>query len=107
MIRATEARVGALPPSYRWWLAEFGRDRVGRADIATITPAELADDDVYAPEWVLIGDDSGGGGLFMRRHGRDRTRVHRFDLGAIGEDVEADCELLTDDLIGWLEASRG
>ncbi|MEE1806343.1 hypothetical protein [Streptomyces sp. BE133] len=60
----------------------------------------------YAPDWVLVGDDGGGGGLFMRRHGRDRTRVYRLDLGAIDEDVEADGDPMTDDLLGWLSAGR-
>ncbi|MFF8916214.1 SMI1/KNR4 family protein [Streptomyces sp. NPDC015032] len=220
LIRAAEARVGPLPASYRWWLAEFGRGRTGSADIATVTPAEFADDadavtadwrlsgdrlcfssepdcgdsysfalDLraeagdgeypvvcrdgtdgdeypvaesfagflavrtarssglgdgpnptvarlwrstpgvlldngvlvygphciaernetfevprYAPEWVLVGDDSGGGGLFMRRHGRDRTRVFRLGLGAIGADIEGVGEPVTDDLLGWLRA---
>ncbi|MFI8810146.1 MULTISPECIES: SMI1/KNR4 family protein [unclassified Streptomyces] len=61
----------------------------------------------YAPEWVLVGDDSGGGGLLMRRHGRDRTRVFHLDLGAIGPDIEADGEPVTDDLLGWLRSSAG
>ncbi|GAB3142272.1 hypothetical protein GCM10027290_16380 [Micromonospora sonneratiae] len=57
----------------------------------------------YAPHWVLIGDDSGGSGLFMRRHGRDRTSVHRLDLGAIEEDIAtAAGQRLTGDLLGWL-----
>ncbi|MFI6289093.1 SMI1/KNR4 family protein [Streptomyces sp. NPDC051018] len=220
-IRGAEALVGPLPPSYRWWLAEFGRGRAGRADIASVVPPEFADDAhdaittgwrlsgdrlcfaeepdcgdshffaldrageagegeypvvrrdgadgeeypvaesfagflavesarfrglgdgpnpalarlwrstpgvlldngvlVYgphriqernesfavarhAPHWVLIGDDGTGGGLFMRRHGRDRTRVYRLDPGAIGQDIEARGEPLTDDLFGWLRA---
>ncbi|MFD4857997.1 hypothetical protein [Streptomyces atratus] len=60
----------------------------------------------YAPDWVLVGDDGGGGGLFMRGHGRDRTRVYRLDLGAIDEDVEADGDPMTDDLLGRLSAGR-
>lgn len=36
----------------------------------------------YAPDWVLIGDDSGGSGLFMRRHPCDRTSVYLLDLGS-------------------------
>ena len=56
----------------------------------------------YAPDWVLIGDDSGGSGLFMRRHGRDRTSVFRLDLDAIEPDVERGGERVTDDLIGRL-----
>lgn len=58
----------------------------------------------YAPDWVLVGDDSGGDGFFMRRHGRDRTCVHRLGLGAICADVEAEGEPVTDDLLGWLRA---
>ncbi|MFJ9552278.1 SMI1/KNR4 family protein [Nocardiopsis sp. NPDC101807] len=58
----------------------------------------------YAADWVLVGDDGGGGGLFMRRHGRDRESVYRLGLGALGEDVASEGELLTDDLVGWLEA---
>ncbi|MET9398738.1 SMI1/KNR4 family protein [Kitasatospora sp. NPDC002965] len=220
-LRDAEARIGtALPPSYRWWLAEYGRGRTLGADIATVVPPEYAEDvheavsapwrrsadrlrfagepdggneyhfaldrtgeagagefpvvrrdgldgeeypeaesfagflavhqarsrglgdgpnptvarlwrstpgvlldsgvlvygphgirernetfEVarYAPEWVLIGDDSGGTGLFMRRHGRDRTRVYRLGLGAIDENVETEGELVTDDLLTWLE----
>ncbi|KUF18066.1 SMI1/KNR4 family protein [Streptomyces silvensis] len=58
----------------------------------------------YAPDWVLVGDDSGGRGLFMRHHGRDRTSVYALDLGAVEHDVEANGELLTGDLVGWLAA---
>ncbi|WP_406013558.1 SMI1/KNR4 family protein [Streptomyces sp. NBC_00984] len=221
LIREAEARVGPLPPSYRWWLAAYGHGRAGDADIATVGPAGSADDlyeavtagwrlsgdrlcfavepdcgddyhfalDLageagdgeypvvrrdgtdgcedpvaesfagflavraarsrglrdgpnpavarlwrstpgvlldngvhvygphlieernetfevarYAPHWVLVGDDSGGDGFFMRRHGRDRASVHRLGLGAIREDVEAAGEPVTDDLLGWLRA---
>ncbi|MEU3655483.1 SMI1/KNR4 family protein [Streptomyces sp. NPDC032161] len=221
LIRRAEARVGPLPPSYRWWLARFGHGRAGRAEIATVPPGDCADDVYesitadwrlddtrlcfavepdcgdsycfaldrngeagdgerpvvcrdgtdgeeypvaesfagfltvqealarglrdgpnpavarlwrstpgvlldngvqiygphsfternetfevarYAPHWVLIGDDSGGHGLFMRRHGRDRTRVFRLDLGAIDEHIETNGDLMTDDLLGWLRA---
>jgi len=63
---------------------------------------EVAD---YAPHWVLVGDDSGGGGLFMRRHGRDRASVHLLDLGAIEPDIMgAASEKVTDDLLGWLRS---
>ncbi|MFD1811044.1 SMI1/KNR4 family protein [Rhodococcus gannanensis] len=58
----------------------------------------------YAPGWTLVGDDSGGRGLLMRHHGRDRHSVYVLDLGALGEDVAEDGDLLTDDLIGWLAA---
>ncbi|MBP1161976.1 SMI1/KNR4 family protein [Rhodococcus sp. PvR099] len=56
----------------------------------------------YAPDWVLVGDDSGGRGLFMRHRGRDRRSVYLLDLGAIGGNLAIDGELLTDDLLGWL-----
>ncbi|MFB6818477.1 SMI1/KNR4 family protein [Streptomyces sp. NPDC056347] len=219
LIRAAEARVGPLPPSYRWWLSAYGHGRAGRAEIATIGPADahesltapwrldgdrlcfavepdcgdaysfaldragageagagecpvvlrdgadgeeypvaesfagflavraallrglregpnpsvarlwrstpgvLLDNGVhvygphllqernetfevarYAPGWTLVGDDSGGDGLFMRHHGRDRASVHRLGLGAIGGDVAAAGEPVTDDLTGWLRA---
>ncbi|WP_329071241.1 SMI1/KNR4 family protein [Streptomyces sp. NBC_01429] len=58
----------------------------------------------YAPDWVLIGDDSGGSGLFMRRHPCDRTSVYLLDLGAGEQDIDS-CgvsEKLTDDLLDWL-----
>ncbi|MFF3953056.1 hypothetical protein ACFYY1_07600 [Streptomyces sp. NPDC001890] len=233
LIREAEARVGPLPPSYRWWLAEYGHGRAGDADIATVGPAGSADDmyeavtagwrldgdrlcfavepdcgdgyhfvldrageaevddgaddgdgdggreypvvcrdgtdggeypvaesfagflavraarsrglrdgpnpavarlwrstpgvlldngvhiygphliqernetfevPLYAPGWVLVGDDSGGDGLLMRRHGRDRVSVYRLGLGAVREDVAAEGEPVTDDLLGWLRA---
>ncbi|WP_130797839.1 SMI1/KNR4 family protein [Streptomyces otsuchiensis] len=56
----------------------------------------------YAPGWVLVGDDSGGGGLLMRRHGVDRASVYRLDLGAIGPDAAEDGERVTGDLPGWI-----
>ncbi|MEU4802631.1 SMI1/KNR4 family protein [Actinosynnema sp. NPDC023587] len=55
-----------------------------------------------APHWALVGDDGGGAGFFMRRHGRDRVSVHRLDLGAVVQDVAAAGEFVTDDLIGRL-----
>ncbi|MCX4845831.1 SMI1/KNR4 family protein [Streptomyces sp. NBC_00893] len=238
LVREAETRVGPLPPSYRWWLAEYGHGRAGDADIATVapagsgesgesgrsgaagtsaddpademyeavtagwrrdgerlcfavepdcgdefrfaldrageggeypvvgrdgtdgceypvaesfagflavraalsrglrdgpnpaiarlwrsTPGVLLDNGVhvygphliqernetfevprYAPGWVLVGDDSGGDGLFMRRHGRDRTTLYLLGLGAAGEDIGAAGEPVTDDLLGWLRA---
>ncbi|MEU3597274.1 SMI1/KNR4 family protein [Streptomyces sp. NPDC006798] len=84
-----------------------------------------------APHWVLIGEDGTGGGLFMRRHGRDRTSVHRLALEAVtaaeprpepraeagsgsgtgaleaaAGDVAAIGERLTDDLLGWIRGVR-
>ncbi|MEV0681149.1 SMI1/KNR4 family protein [Actinosynnema sp. NPDC050436] len=56
----------------------------------------------HAPDWVLVGDDSGGSGFFMRRHGRDRESVHLLGLGALDRDVAAVGEHVTDDLLGWL-----
>ncbi|MFX4292567.1 SMI1/KNR4 family protein [Streptomyces bohaiensis] len=58
----------------------------------------------WAPEWVLVGDDSGGTGLFMRRHGPDRTSVHLLGLGAVEPDVAAAGERVTGDLGAWLAA---
>lgn len=63
-----------------------------------------------APHWVLVGEDGEGAGLFMRRHGRDRTSVHRLDLSAFarsrpgegGSRIEAEGELVTTDLLGLL-----
>ncbi|MEU5401890.1 hypothetical protein ABZ348_21625 [Streptomyces sp. NPDC005963] len=56
----------------------------------------------YAPHWVLVGDDSGGSGFLMRRHGRDRTSVYRLGLGALDADPSTSGALVTDDLWGWL-----
>ncbi len=56
----------------------------------------------YAPDWVMVGDDSGGSGFFMRHHGRDRTSVYRLGFGAIDADVAAEGDLVTTDLFGWL-----
>ncbi|MEU1184927.1 hypothetical protein ABZ464_46415 [Streptomyces sp. NPDC005820] len=61
----------------------------------------------YAPDWVLVGDDSGGRGLFMRLHGPDRGSVYGLDLGAVEHDIEGSGELLTGDLIGWLAEGAG
>ncbi|GAA1245919.1 hypothetical protein GCM10009665_40960 [Kitasatospora nipponensis] len=78
----------------------------------------------YQPQWVLIGDDSGGQGLFMRRASPsgsrpedgtgtgsrpgdgDRTSVYRLDLGAGDSDIDRPGvgEWVTDDLLGWLAA---
>lgn len=60
----------------------------------------------YQPDWVLIGDDSGGSGLFMRRGGGDRASVYRLDLGAGDNDIDSPGvgEWATDDLLGWLAA---
>lgn len=215
-IEHAEAVVGPLPPSYRWWLTEYGSARLGGAPVATVfpagddsdaitaawrrsddrlcfhteddgdahsfaldrtgpdgewpvvrrdsidgdeypvaetfagflavqtalrlglrdgpnptiaalwrsTPGLLREDGLlmygphrirernetfevatYAPHWTMVGDDSGGRGLFMRHHGPDRRSVYLLDLGAIGADVAADGELLTDDLLAWLDAA--
>ncbi|MCM2387807.1 SMI1/KNR4 family protein [Streptomyces albipurpureus] len=56
----------------------------------------------YAPPWVLVGDDSGGRGLLMRHHGKDRTSVYRLDLGALDESIATSGERVTGDLLGWL-----
>ncbi|WP_035846488.1 SMI1/KNR4 family protein [Kitasatospora azatica] len=58
----------------------------------------------YQPDWILIGDDSGGNGLFIRRSTADRPSVYRLDLGAGDNDIETPGvgEWLTDDLLSWL-----
>lgn len=69
----------------------------------------------YAPGWVLVGDDSGGRGLLMRATGpgfspttgRDAAEVFALDLGALCDDVPAEGEFVTDDLIGWLTTRSG
>ncbi|MBV6703263.1 SMI1/KNR4 family protein [Kitasatospora aureofaciens] len=60
----------------------------------------------YQPDWVLIGDDSGGRGLFMRRGSSDRESVYSLDLGAGDNDIDSPGvgEWVTDDLLGWLAA---
>ncbi|MER7167962.1 SMI1/KNR4 family protein [Micromonospora sp. NPDC000207] len=73
----------------------YGPHLIGERNATFEVPA-------YAPGWVLVGDDSGGTGLLMRRHGRDRTSVWALDLGAISEDVTEDGEFVTDDLVTWL-----
>ncbi|MFF2622427.1 SMI1/KNR4 family protein [Oerskovia jenensis] len=92
---------GALHPG---GLTVHGPHRFSEANAAHDVPR-------LAPHWVLVGEDGEGAGLFMRRHGRDRTSVHRLDLAAFagshpgegGSRIEADGELVTTDLLGWLE----
>ncbi|MGW0432665.1 hypothetical protein ACWDV4_08980 [Micromonospora sp. NPDC003197] len=53
-----ETVVGPLPPSYRWWLVEYGSGTLGGAGIATIAPPNLrvhADDDLTAPGRLTDG----------------------------------------------------
>ncbi|MFE6870113.1 hypothetical protein ACFVFS_26595 [Kitasatospora sp. NPDC057692] len=57
----------------------------------------------YAPHWALVGEDGGGAGLFMRRHGRDRSSLHRLPPGRLRGDVAHDGELLGADLFDWLD----
>ncbi|MFF7454442.1 SMI1/KNR4 family protein [Kitasatospora sp. NPDC008115] len=59
----------------------------------------------YAPHWALVGEDGGGAGLFMRRHGRDRSSLYRLAPGALGGDVAEQGELLGADLFDWLDES--
>ncbi|WP_445398827.1 SMI1/KNR4 family protein [Streptomyces sp. LE64] len=219
MVRAAEARLGPLPPSYRWWLTEFGGVRLLGTEWATVWPEEAHDayealtapwrregrrlwfahepdcGDAFgfvldqeraggewpvvcregtsgeehplaesfagfltvrtaralglgdgpqpalarlwrstpgvrldggllvygphqfvarnrehqvarrAPHWVLVGEEGPGAGLFMRRHGRDRSSVLRCALDGVAPDVETVGERVTGDLLGWL--SRG
>ncbi|WP_052852170.1 hypothetical protein [Streptomyces avicenniae] len=110
-VRAAEAaglRDGPVPAVARLWRTTPG---LSLPDGLTLHgPHDLPERNAtyevarYAPGWVLVGDDSGGSGLFMRRHGRDRESVHLLGLGAVGPDVARDGALLTGDLIGWLEA---
>ncbi|MEO3976595.1 SMI1/KNR4 family protein [Streptomyces sp. CAU 1734] len=57
-----------------------------------------------APHWTLVGDDGGGVGFFMRRHGRDRSSVYPLGLGAVDGDIAASGEPVTDDLTAWVDA---
>ncbi|MFF3554815.1 hypothetical protein ACWD4V_23940 [Streptomyces tsukubensis] len=59
-----------------------------------------------APHWVLVGDDGRGTGLFMRRHGRDRTTVYRLPADDAANDIGERGDFVTDDLYGWIEAAR-
>ncbi|MER5354291.1 hypothetical protein ABT093_28660 [Kitasatospora sp. NPDC002551] len=57
----------------------------------------------HAPHWVLVGEDGGGAGLFMRRHGRDRSSLYRLAPGLLRGDVADHGELLDADLFDWLD----
>ncbi|MFJ9434151.1 hypothetical protein ACIRQY_31465 [Streptomyces sp. NPDC101490] len=61
----------------------------------------------YAPHWVLVGEEGGGAGLFMRRHGRDRSSLYRLPPGALRDDPEDRGERLAPDLFAWLDRSTG
>ncbi|MFE0426663.1 hypothetical protein, partial [Streptomyces sp. NPDC058953] len=94
-------REGPNPTVARLWRATPGVALPGGATV--YGPRALrARNDAHevaarAPHWVLVGDDGAGRGLFMRRHGRDRTAVHRLgldafrtvdgDIGAVGEHL--------------------
>ncbi|MET8826296.1 SMI1/KNR4 family protein [Streptomyces sp. NPDC004610] len=56
-----------------------------------------------APHWVLVGEDGGGAGLFMRRHGRDRSSLYRLAPGPPPSDVADQGEWLAADLFDWLD----
>lgn len=73
----------------------YGPDSIGERN-------ETHEVRTYAPSWVLIGDDSGGSGLWMRHHGKDRASVYRLGLGAIDESIATSGERVTGDLLGWL-----
>lgn len=108
---------GAAPPNRV--VAELWRQSPGLTldDGTTMyAPDEIAERNttfqvaVYAPGWVLIGDDSGGRGYLMRHGppefnpatGRTGAEVFILDLGALTPDIAAEAEFVTDDLIGWL-----
>jgi hypothetical protein len=59
------------------------------------TTCEVAD---YAPDLILIGDDSGGNGLFMHATA-ESTEVLKIDLGAIGSTEGI---VLATGLIAWV-----
>ncbi len=52
----------------------------------------------YAPQLVLIGDDSGGDGFFLDRQ-TDASRVYQIGLGAIGS---SEGRLVSENLLTWL-----
>ncbi|MFB6888020.1 hypothetical protein ACFCX4_01725 [Kitasatospora sp. NPDC056327] len=60
-----------------------------------------------APHWVLVGEDGGGAGLFMRRHGRDRSSLYRVPAGPLRGDLADGGELLSTDLFTWLDRPTG
>jgi hypothetical protein len=55
---------------------------------------------VYAPGWLMIGDDSGGRGFIIDMSGRDR-RVLIVDHGSM---VPADGYPVGNSLVEWLAA---
>ncbi|MFJ6623188.1 SMI1/KNR4 family protein [Kitasatospora sp. NPDC091335] len=61
----------------------------------------------YAPHWVLVGEEGGGAGLFMRRHGRDRSSLYRLGPGPLRGEVADHGELLGPDLFDWLDRLPG
>ncbi|MFF2020462.1 SMI1/KNR4 family protein [Streptomyces sp. NPDC058171] len=58
MTVAAEARVGPLPPSYRWWLTEVGGTQAPGTDLATVGPDVPGYDpyDLITAPWRLRGD---------------------------------------------------
>ncbi|MFE4973616.1 SMI1/KNR4 family protein [Kitasatospora sp. NPDC056651] len=56
-----------------------------------------------APHWALVGEDGTGAGLFMRRHGRDRSSLYRRTPGSLQGDVADAAEQLGADLFDWLD----
>jgi len=125
---AEAAEGPVLPPS----VDDTRRDSApnpAMADLWAVTPGLLRDDgtciygpddiaernatfevELYAPGWVLIGDDRGGSGYLMRAvgphfdagTGRSGAEVFCLDLGALSARVAEDGDFVTDDLVGWL-----
>jgi hypothetical protein len=52
----------------------------------------------YAPTMILIGDDGGGNGFFIKRND-EQAAVYKIDLGAIGS---TDGTVVSSNFEGWL-----
>ncbi|MFE3072496.1 SMI1/KNR4 family protein [Streptomyces sp. NPDC059247] len=61
----------------------------------------------HAPHWVLVGEEGGGAGLFMRRHGRDRSSLYRLAPGALRGGGADHGEPLAADLFVWIDRITG
>lgn len=99
---------GPVPALVRVWghtpglLRDDGVHIYGPHEIAERNETyEIAE---YAPDWVMVGDDSGGSGLFIRRHGKDRSTVLLVGMGAVDAQMAEFGKEVTTDLVGWLES---
>ncbi|GAA1398339.1 hypothetical protein GCM10009639_36770 [Kitasatospora putterlickiae] len=109
--RAAGLREGPNPAVARLWRATPG---VRLPDGGTLLGPHVfgARNDAWevrthAPHWVLVGEDGGGAGLFMRRHGRDRSSLYRLAPGAPRGEVADHAEPLGADLFDWLDRLPG